>query len=128
LYRVNGPFVILTRVQGLYENDSWAGRRVTYRRLQCTGGILSVRLGTDEHLFTVDQHVTARENGRVVGRVQIAPAQQPTLRVPLHPNAVGTCTVTFTALTDRVPARVLPGNRDTRRLAAHYYAFEYAAR
>jgi hypothetical protein len=128
LYRVDGPLVILTRVQGLYENDSWAGRHVTYRRLQCTGGILSVRLGTDEHLFTVDQRVTARENGRVVGRVQIAPAQQPTLRVPLHPDAVGTCTVRFTALTDRVPARVLPGNHDTRRLAAHYYAFEYAAR
>jgi hypothetical protein len=128
LYRVNGPLVILTRVQGLYENDSWAGRHVTYRRLQCPGGILSVRLGTDENLFTGDQQVTARENGRVVGRVQIAPADQPTLRVPLRPNAAGICTVTFTALTDRVPARVLPGNHDTRRLAAHYYAFEYAAR
>jgi hypothetical protein len=128
LYRVNGPLVILTRVTGLYENDSWAGRHVTYRRLLCTGGILSVRLGTDEHLFARNQRVTARESGRVVGSVLIAPAKQPTLRVPLRPNAAGTCTVTFSALTDRVPARVFPGNHDTRRLAAHYYAFEYAAR
>ena len=28
----NGPIVILTRVRGLYPNDTWAGRRVTYRR------------------------------------------------------------------------------------------------
>jgi hypothetical protein len=125
---VNGPLVILTRVQGLYENDSWAARHVTYRRLQCTGGVLSVRLGTDEQLFPGDQRVTARENGRVVASAQIAPAKQPTLRVPLRPNAAGTCTVTFTAATDRIPARVFPGNHDTRRLAVHYYAFEYAAR
>ena len=127
LYRVDGPLVILTKVKGVYP-DSWAGRHVTYRRLQCTGGVLSVRLGTDEQLFAGDQRVTARENGRAVAQKRVAPTEQPTLRVPLHPNAAGTCTVTFTAATDRVPARVLPENHDTRRLAVHYYAFEYAAR
>ncbi|MCW2963350.1 MAG: hypothetical protein JWO17_602 [Actinomycetia bacterium] len=128
LYRVDGPLVILTRVKGLYANDSWAGRNVSYRRLQCTGGALLVRLGTDEKLFTGDQRVTARENGRVVARVRIAPTKQPTLRVPLRPNAAGTCSVTFTAATARVPARLFPASEDTRQLAVHYYAFEYAAR
>jgi hypothetical protein len=36
--------------------------------------------------------------------------------------------VTFTAALARVPARVQPGSTDTRRLAAHYFAFDYAAR
>lgn len=128
LYRVDGPLVILTRVKGLYANDSWAGRHVSYRRLHCTGGTLSVRLGTDERLFAGDQRVTARENGQVVARVRIAPTEQPTVRVALRSNASGTCAVTFTAVTDRIPALVLPASADTRRLAVHYYAFEYAAR
>lgn len=128
LYRVNGPLVVLTRVNGLYANDSWAGRRVTYRRLHCTGGMLSVRLGTDAQLFAGEQVVVAREGGRSVASVRIAPTEQPTLHVHLRPNAAGTCAVTFTAATERIPARVLPSSTDTRRLAVHYYAFEYATR
>jgi hypothetical protein len=126
LYRVDGPLVVLTRVTGLYPSDTWAGRRVTYRRLRCTGGTLDVRLGTDENLFTRDQVVTAIENGRVVGRATIPPDQQPTLTVPLRPYASGTCAVTFIATRFEVPSRVRPGSSDTRRLAVHYYAFDYS--
>ena len=64
---------------------------------------MSVRLGTDEHLFESDQIVTATENGRVVGRKRIEPAEQPTLVVPLRPDAHGNCTVTFTAAKLRRP-------------------------
>ncbi len=120
LYRVDGPLVILTRVRGLYA-DTWGGRTVTYRRARCSGGMLAVRLGTDEHLFAGDQTVTATELGRVVGRVRIAPTAQPTLTVPLRPAADGTCTVRFTAATLRVP-----GSGDRRRLGAHYYSFDYS--
>jgi hypothetical protein len=120
LYRVDGPMVILTRVRGV-DPDTWAGRTVTYRRVRCTGGTLSVRLGTDEHLFDRDQTVTAREGGTVVGAQRIAPAEQPTLRVPLRPDSTGTCTVRFTAALTRVP-----GAGDARRLGAHYYSFDYA--
>jgi hypothetical protein len=128
LYRVNGPIVILTRVRGLYANDTWSGRRVTYRRLRCTGGQLSVRLGTDAHLFSGDQVVTATENGQVVGSIQIGPTDQPTLGVPLDPDARGVCTVAFTAQTLRVPARIQPGSTDTRKLGAHFLAFDYSGR
>lgn len=128
LYRVNGPLVVLTRIKGLYANDSWAGRHVSYRRVRCEGGTLATRLGTDDKLFAVNQVVTARENGRVVARMRIPPTVQPTLRVSLRPNAAGTCVVTFTAAASRVPARLLPGSTDARRLAVHYYSFEYAAR
>jgi len=119
LFRVDGPMVILTRVRGVYP-DTWGGRTVTYRRVRCTGGTVSVRLGTDEHLFESAQIVTAREGGRVVARKRIEPAEQPTLVVPLHPDGRGTCVITFTAEKLRTP-----GRSDTRRLGAHYYSFDY---
>jgi hypothetical protein len=122
LYRVDGPLVILTRIVGLYP-DTWAGRTVTYRRLRCTGGTLSVRVGTDEHLFDTDQTVTATELGRVVRTIRIAPAEQPTIAVPLHSDASNTCSVRFTAATLRVP-----GDGDRRALGAHYYSFDFARR
>jgi hypothetical protein len=127
LYRVDGPLVVLTRVRGLYPNDTWAGREVTYRRFRCDGGFLSVRLGTDENLFTRAQVVTARERGHVVATARVAPAAQPTLRLRLLP-VDGTCTVRFTAAFARVPAKIQPGSTDTRPLAAHYYAFDYVPR
>ncbi len=124
LYRVDGPLVVLTRVTGLFP-DTWAGRHVTYRRVQCTGGHLAVRLGTDEHLFSTPQVVTATTAGKVVGRISVAPTAQPTFRVPLHPDARGVCSVTFTMAQLRVPARVQPGNTDTRRLGAHFFAIDF---
>jgi hypothetical protein len=125
LYRVDGPMVVLTRVRGLYPNDSWAGRTVTYRRVRCRGGSLAVKLGTDEKLFDAVQVVTATSGGRVVATGRIAPAEQPVLTVPLHPDSSGSCTVTFTARSLRVPAKVQPGSADMRSLGAHYYAFDY---
>jgi Dolichyl-phosphate-mannose-protein mannosyltransferase len=120
LYRVDGPIVILTHITGLYP-DTWAGRTVVYRRLRCAGGALSVRLGTDEHLFHTDQVVTVTELGGVVRTVRIPPAEQPTIRVPLRPDAGNTCTVRFTAAT-----LLVPGHGDPRALGAHYYSFDYA--
>jgi len=125
LYRVNGPLVVLTRVSGLYPNDTWSGKRVTYRRLRCEGGRLAVRLGTDENLFDSRQVVTARSGGKVVGRVAIAPGEQPTLDVPLRPDANRTCRVIFTMSKLRVPAKVQKGSTDTRRLGAHFLAFDF---
>ena len=124
LYRVDGPLVVLTRVTGLYP-DTWAGRRVTYRRVRCTGGHLSVRLGTDEHLFSSAQVVTATSGQRVIGRIRVAPSEQPTLQVPLRPDSRGTCRVTFTMAQLRVPALVQRGNKDKRRLGAHFFAIDF---
>ncbi|MGH3001544.1 MAG: glycosyltransferase family 39 protein [Gaiellaceae bacterium] len=125
LFRVDGPLVILTRVTGLYVGDTWAARHVTYRRFQCTGGTLSVRLGTDEHLFSTAQTITAEEGGRVVKRISVAPTEQPTLVVPLLPDARERCFVRFTISKVRVPALVQPGSTDTRPLGAHFFSFDY---
>jgi len=128
LYRVDGPLVVLTRVHGLYQDDTWGGRVVTYRRLDCTGGTLSVQLGTDANLFIADQVVTATVNGVRVATAHVPPSEQTTLEVPLKPDPRHRCVVTFTATIVRVPARVQGGSADTRRLAAHYYAFDYSPR
>lgn len=120
LFRIDGPLVILTKVSGIYA-DTWGGRTVRYRRAQCTGGRLSVRVGTDEHLFDQAQTIVARSNGRIVATARVEPAEQQTLVVPLQPDHRGDCKVVFTAHELRTP-----GPADSRRLGAHYYAFDYA--
>ena len=116
LYRVDGPVVSLTHVTGLYP-DTWSGKRVTYERVDCTGGQLSVRFESDPSLYSTDQVVTAFERGAQVGRISIAPTAQPTLALPLEP-AGGRCTVDFVVARTKVP-----GPADSRRLGVHFLSF-----
>ena len=120
LFRVDGPLVLPTHVGGLYPNDTWSGRRVTYTRTHCTGGHVTVALGSDPALFTGPQVVTAREQGRVVGRARIDPAGTAQLVVPLRP-VDSVCTVRFD-----VARTAVPGHGDPRRLGAHFFSFDYA--
>jgi hypothetical protein len=115
LYRVDGPLVVATtRVGGLYPNDTWSGRHVTYSRSHCTGGTLTVQLATDPSLYTSTQTVVAREGGSVVGRASIPPTAATQLVVPLHSRG-GTCSVEFD-----VARTLVPGHGDTRALGAHF--------
>ena len=63
LYRLDGPLRQNTLVTGLYA-DTWSGPRVTYLRRVCTGGWLSVALGSDASLVHAAQTVTATSAGR----------------------------------------------------------------
>ena len=126
LYRVDGPIVVLTHVSGLYA-DAWSGGSVTYQRVECTGGQLSVLLGSDPKLFANLQTVVAREDGRVVGTARVAPTAERTLRVPLIPGAGARCSVRFSVARTGVPALVEPGSTDTRRLGARFLRFSYRA-
>jgi hypothetical protein len=117
LYRVNGPVVILNRVTGLYPNDTWSGKSVTYRRLECDGGTLAVRLQGDAGLFETPQTVVATEHGAPVGRTLIPVTGITTMTVPLVPRD-GACTVRFT-----VGRTAVPGPRDHRHLGAHFLSF-----
>jgi hypothetical protein len=115
LYRVDGPLVVaVTRVRGLYPNDTWSGRRVTYERTHCTGGTLTVQLMTDSALYTSAQTVVAREHGSIVGRASIPPTATTQLVVPLRSRS-GTCSVEFD-----VARTLVPGHGDTRALGAHF--------
>src|SRR5262245_66014260 len=104
------------RVSGLYPNDTWSGRHVTYTRLRCNGGTVTADIASDPNLFTGPQ--TIRTAGRTV---TFDPADTASLTVPLRPRN-GTCRVMFT-----VTPTAVPGGNDQRELGAHFLNFRYSA-
>jgi hypothetical protein len=126
LWRLHGPLSSLTKVTGLYPNDTWSGRWVKWSRLRCRGGELLVGLHSDPTLFAGQlTHVLATIRGRPVARVAVPPEGPVTLRVPLEP-ADGKCVVHFSVTPTRVPADIVPGSRDDRELGAHFDQFVHA--
>jgi hypothetical protein len=111
LFRVDGPLIVPDHVTGLYPNDTWSGRHVTYTRKPCSGGTLAVTLGSDASLFARPQLVLAE--GR---RILVPPSQPVTVRLPLRP-VHGVCTVRFA-----IPRTKVPGHGDTRPLGVHFYS------
>ena len=120
LRRLEGPMRIAYRVDGLYPDDTWSGKRVTYTRLRCRGGRLTVGLAGDATLFEGRQTVSA--DGK---SVSFQPSQTATLTVPLRPRSDGSCRVVFTVTPTAIPAAVVKGSSDTRVLGAHFTAFRY---
>ncbi|HEX6761736.1 MAG TPA: glycosyltransferase family 39 protein [Gaiellaceae bacterium] len=125
LVRVNGPLVVIkTTIDGLYPGDTWSGKHVTYARSSCTGGHLSVLLQSDASLFHSAQVVTAYVGGKKVGTAHVQPAAFAHLAVPLEPGRGNVCTVRFSVARTLVPANVIKGNTDTRRLGVHFVRFD----
>ena len=124
LWRLDEPLVASqTEIRGLYPNDTWSGKRVTFTRRNCRGGTLAVELSSDPALFDEAQTVTARVGGRVVRRTKILPAASTVMHVPLQPER-GDCRVAFEVGQTRVPAEVTNGESgDTRELGAHFRDF-----
>jgi hypothetical protein len=121
LRRTDGPVRIGFRISGLYPNDVWSGRRVTYTRLRCTGGRVTARITSDVKLFSVPQTVRAAARS-----VTFQPGQTVNLTVPLRPNA-GTCRAVFTVTPTAIPALSAPGSSDRRVLGARFLEFSYSA-
>ncbi|HWH06394.1 MAG TPA: glycosyltransferase family 39 protein [Gaiellaceae bacterium] len=120
LWRVDGPVVATrTEVVGLYPNDTWSGREVTWTRERCRGGTLTVTLASDPQLFDEDQLVTAFVAGEEAGRARVAPIGETELRVRAEP-VDGTCTVRFVVERTKVP-----GGGDERELGVHFNTFGY---
>jgi hypothetical protein len=118
LYRVGGPLRQISRVEGLYPQDTWSGARVTYTRLDCRGGSVAVTLQSDPALYSTPQTVTAFVGGREVGRIAVAPTAIRALTVPLRASG-GRCVATF-----RVGRTKMPAN-DPRQLGIHFNRFSY---
>ena len=128
LWRLHGPLASLTRVTGLYPNDTWSGRTVTWTRLRCTGGRLLVGLHSDPTLFAGQlTRVVASVGGQPVARIVVPPVGAATLRVPLESTG-RRCRVRFTVTPTRVPAEMIPGNTDDRELGAHFDSFVHLER
>jgi len=125
LYRVDGPLRQLAFVDGLYPEDTWSRRNVTYTRHACRGGTLAAELQSDPALFREPNTVTARVGGRVVARAEVFSTLTKTLRVPLESDGA-TCVVRFTVANTAVPSVVTGGeSSDTRELGMHFNRFTY---
>jgi len=127
LYRTNGRLISTTTVTGVY-NDQWSAPEVTYRRVRCRGGTLTVTLDSDPGLFDEPQQVSATTGGPVrggaVGKIayaRLSSAETVRLPIQLVPDD-GVCTVRFTVSPTKVP-----GGGDDRELGVHFRAFEYSA-
>lgn len=125
LWRLSGPLSSTTEVTGLYPRDTWSTSRVTWRKLRCTGGELVVTLHSDPTLFSGQlTRVVASVGRRPVAATSVPPEGSTLLRVPVTP-AGDTCVVRFSVSPTRVPAEVIPGATDERRLGVHFDAFAF---
>jgi hypothetical protein len=122
LLHVGGTLRVAQATSGIYP-DSWAGGAASYRRYACRGGALDVGLGSDPHLFKTPQRVEAYVGRQLVATASVPPIRSVTMRVPLTIGPHGACTVRFRIPRTRVPARVEPGNTDTRRLGIRFLGF-----
>jgi hypothetical protein len=116
LRRTHGFVRIGYRVQGLYPNDTWSGKRVTYTRLRCAGGAVTAHMARDPNLVPGPQ--TVRAGGRSVA---FGSSNEASLTVPLRPID-GVCRAVFT-----VNPTAVPGPADPRVLGVHFLEFRYAA-
>ena len=73
------------------------------------------------------QRVTARTNGRVVGRVRLQPEARAVLTVPVAPTpGTSVCRVVYDVTPTAVPAEVTDGENPTpRELGVHFNRFVY---
>jgi Dolichyl-phosphate-mannose-protein mannosyltransferase len=118
LYRTGGPIRRAEVVRGVYP-DGWSGPAGAYTRYGCAGGSVRVALESDGTLFNVPQTVAA------AGRsVVVQPGGTGALAVPLAPRD-GRCTVVFRVSPTAVPALVVPGSTDTRRLGIRFTRVDY---
>ncbi len=119
LYRVAGPLQLAYATGGVYP-DSWSGRSARYTRYECEGGRLTVLLESDRTLFGRPQVVASGKQS-----VRVPPGGKATLTVPLR-SRDGRCTARFTVTPTAVPAAVIPGSTDTRRLGIHFSRFRFS--
>ena len=124
LYRVAQPARVTTRVVGIFPTkpgvEAWSRGHVSWIRSQCTGGTLSVKVSSDEKLFPKAQTLTVSGS-----TYTIAPGTTDrSFTFPLTPQN-GVCRVDFAVSPTAVPAKVEPGNHDTRRLGLHFTPFVY---
>lgn len=127
LWRVNPPLISAVRIDGLYPNDTWSGKRVTWLRRRCSTGKLLTFVSSDDHLFFRPQTIVAQTNQGASARVRLQPGRSAVLKVPVAPDkATGRCRVDITVTPTAVPSQVTSGaNKDDRVLGAHFNRFLY---
>jgi len=118
LYRVAMPARTTTQVTGLYD-DTWSTGHVSWRRSQCTGGVLKVALRSDTNLFKGLMQTLTISGTTPASTRHLAPSDEPALRLPLTP-VNGVCRVDF-----RISPTRSPGASDARQLGLHFDVLRY---
>ncbi len=125
VYKVPGRIVSTTSVEGL-QADGWSGPTLTYRRVKCRGGTLTVSIRSDPSLFERPQTVRAFVDGEQVASAFVRPTVARTLEIPLSAKD-GVCEVEFRIEPTAIPAEVTNGaNPDPRELGMRFDAFDYS--
>ena len=130
LWRLHGPLVSTTRIDGLYPNDTWSGRTVTYTRTHCRrrqrrGAALERPEPVPEPQLVT---ATTTSGGRGAdAAIRVPPAGSVASASASHADAKGVCVVRYTVSPTAVPADVIPGNTDDRVLGAHFNGFALEA-
>ena len=126
LWRLDGPLASLTRVTGLYPDDTWSGpeRHVAAAPLHRRRAEVRMHSRPDALRRPPDaragtrRRATRRPDRGSAGRIGDAARAA-------HARADGTCTVRFSITPTAVPADVMPGSTDDRVLGVHFDAFVY---
>jgi hypothetical protein len=124
LWRLTGPLSSRASVSGLYADGNWSGPAVTWTLLRCRPGTLTASVHSDASLFRRPQRVSAVAAGERAS-IRFRPDERATLRVRVSPGEDGRCSAHFTVAPTAVPAEVLPGSTDDRRLGVHFDALAY---
>ena len=126
LYRVHGPLRQVAFVDGLYPQDTWSGKNVTYTRQDCRGGTLEIEVQSDAALFDMPNILSIRAGGRVIDRLIVDPrVTSVQRRIPLESKG-GKCVVRFDVDRTAIPREVTDGeNPDPRELGLHFNRFTY---
>ncbi|MGH3141650.1 MAG: hypothetical protein ACRDO9_00740 [Gaiellales bacterium] len=126
LYRVDGPLRQVAFVDGLYPQDTWSGKNVTYTRYGCRGGTLEIEVQSDAALFYLPNILSVRVGGRVTDRVIVDPlVTSVQARVPLESEG-GKCVVRCEVDRTAIPRVVTNGeNEDPRELGLHFNRFTF---
>jgi hypothetical protein len=127
LWRVRPPLVTLASTTGLFP-DGWVGARATWTRKHCDRGLLTMTFSGDGSLFPDGRTtVHARAEGGAARSVTFGQERPATLGLPLVGRG-GRCTVRLDVSPTAVPAEVLEGSSDTRRLGTHVVGLVYRPR
>jgi positive regulator of sigma E activity len=124
LWRLTGPLSSRASVSGLYADGNWSGPVVTWTLLRCRPGTLTAAVHSDASLFRRSQRVSAVAAGERAS-IRFRPDDRATLRIRVSPGEDGRCSARFTVAPTAVPAEVLPGSTDDRRLGVHFDALAY---
>jgi glycosyltransferase involved in cell wall biosynthesis len=129
LYRVAQPVRVTTHVVGLYPTtagvEAWSRGRVSWIRSRCSGGTLTVKVSSDAKLFAGATSTVAIGGTTGARTLRILPTTVDRLITLKLVPVNGACRVDFAIAPTRVPAQVVPGSTDTRRLGLHFTPFVY---